>query len=126
MVAQGRVGSTLCFVEEGEVIVTRTQSAVDFGGSIPSPLCQLHITYCLSYQFAELSLLRLAPRAAAVSALVHTDPLEPKLKVAAWDTQAFARLLRPLCEIMERKVGGTYGSQYSTGWAGCSGPQKLR
>ena len=59
---------------------------------------------------AELSLLRLAPRAATVSALYRPDPLAPKLKVAALDEAAFTRLLGPLREIMERKAGESYGS----------------
>ena len=61
----------------------------------------------------ELSLLRLAPRAATVSAIVRTDPSKPKLKVAALDAQAFTRLLGPLREIMERKAGEAYGPRYS-------------
>ena len=63
---------------------------------------------------SELSLLRLAPRAATVSAVVRTDSSKPKLKVAALDAQAFTRLLGPLREIMERKAGEAYGPQYST------------
>ena len=115
--AQGQVGGTSFFASsmEGRGIVARTQSAVDFGGNVPSPLCRLHKTYCLSYQFAELSPLRLAPRAATISAVVRTGPLKPKLKVAALDAQAFTRLLRPLREIMECKAGETYRPQYSTG-----------
>ena len=80
--AQGQADCTFCFVE-GEAIVIRTQSTEDFGGDVPSPLCRLHITYRFSYQFAGLSLLRLVPRAAAVSAVVRTDPLKSRLKVAA-------------------------------------------
>ena len=59
---------------------------------------------------SELSLLRLAPRAATVSAVYRTDPSAPKLKVAALDEAAFTRLLGPLREIMERKAGERYGS----------------
>ena len=130
VVRQGEMGDTFFFVEEGEAIVTQTQSADDsqlreitvghlakgdyFGGNFPSPPCHLHITYCPSYQFTELSLLRLAPRAATVSAVVRADPSKPKLKVAALDAQAFTRLLGPLREIMERKAGETYGPRYST------------
>ena len=57
----------------------------------------------------ELSLLRLAPRAATVSAIHRSDSLMPKLKVAALDEAAFTRLLGPLREIMERKAGESYG-----------------
>ncbi|KAF8974350.1 camp-dependent protein kinase regulatory subunit [Flammula alnicola] len=60
--------------------------------------------------FGELSLLRLAPRAATVSAVYRTEPSAPKLKVAALDEAAFTRLLGPLREIMERKAGEQYGT----------------
>lgn len=59
---------------------------------------------------AELSLLRLEPRAATVSAIKRTDPSQPKLKVAALDAHAFTRLLGPLREIMDRHAGQAYGS----------------
>ena len=131
VVRQGEMGDTFFFVEEGEAIVTQTQSAEDgqlrditvghltkgdyFGGNAPSSLCRQRIAHHLLYPFvSELSLLRLAPRAATVSAVVRTDPLKPKLKVAALDAQAFTRLLGPLREIMERKAGETYGPRYST------------
>lgn len=67
--------------------------------------------------FGELSLLRLAPKAATVSAVVRPTTLPtvdeessssstpkkigPKLKVAALDALAFTRLFGPLREIME-------------------------
>ena len=129
VVRQGEMGDTFFFVEEGEAIVTQTQSAEDgqlrditvghlvkgdyFGGNAPSSIfiSHRHIVNCLS---SELSLLRLAPRAATVSAVVRADPSKPKLKVAALDAQAFTRLLGPLREIMERKAGETYGPRYST------------
>ena len=57
----------------------------------------------------ELSLLRLEPRAATVSAIHRADLSQPKLKVAALDAPAFTRLLGPLREIMERKAGESYG-----------------
>lgn len=60
--------------------------------------------------YSELSLLRLAPRAATVSAIQRDDPSFPKLKVAALDAPAFTRLLGPLREIMERKAGERYGT----------------
>jgi cAMP-dependent protein kinase regulator len=60
--------------------------------------------------FIELSLLRLAPRAATVSAVYRGDVSQPKLKVAALDEAAFTRLLGPLREIMERKAGESYGN----------------
>ena len=62
---------------------------------------------------AELSLLRLEPRAATVSAVVRTDPSTPRLKVAALDAHAFTRLLGPLREIMERNAGRSYGINMS-------------
>lgn len=63
----------------------------------------------LMYILTELSLLRLEPRAATVSAVPRADPSQPKLKVAALDAPAFTRLLGPLREIMERKAGESYG-----------------
>ncbi len=66
---------------------------------INRPQAVAPIAYILT---TELSLLRLAPRAATVSAL----------KVAGLDAQAFTRLLGPLREIMERNAG-TYGSYSS-------------
>jgi len=60
--------------------------------------------------FGELSLLRLAPRAATVSAIRRPPGSDlPGLKVAGLDAQAFTRLLGPLREIMERNAG-TYGN----------------
>lgn len=53
----------------------------------------------------ELSLLRLAPRAATVSAVYRGDASKSKLKVAALDAHAFTRLLGPLRDIMERRAG---------------------
>lgn len=58
---------------------------------------------------AELSLLRLEPRAATVSAVVRANPSAPRLKVAALDANAFTRLLGPLRGIMERNAGRSYG-----------------
>ena len=57
------------------------------------------------YHGVELSLLRLAPRAATVSAVHRRDMSHPKLKVAALDAHAFTRLLGPLRDIMERRAG---------------------
>ncbi|KAI0952593.1 hypothetical protein AcV7_008344 [Taiwanofungus camphoratus] len=123
IVRQGDMGDTFFFVEEGEAVVTKTQLTADgetreskvghytkgdyFGGafqmiSIVSPPSNEDI-------FPELSLLRLEPRAATVSAIVRTDPSMPKLKVAALDAHAFTRLLGPLREIMERNAGQNYG-----------------
>lgn len=64
--------------------------------------------------YIELSLLRRAPRAATVSAVVRKDQSEPKLKVAALDAAAFTRLLGPLRELMERKAGEAYGPGYGS------------
>ncbi|KAF9782897.1 cyclic nucleotide-binding-like protein [Thelephora terrestris] len=109
VVKQGEMGDTFFFVEEGEAIVTQTQSAED------SQLREITVGHLAKGDyFGELSLLRLAPRAATVSAVVRTDPSKPKLKVAALDAQAFTRLLGPLREIMERKAGEAYGPRYST------------
>lgn len=109
VVRQGEMGDTFFFVEEGEAIVTQTQSTED--GQLRD-ITVGHLTK--GDYFGELSLLRLAPRAATVSAVVRADPSKPKLKVAALDAQAFTRLLGPLREIMERKAGETYGPRYST------------
>lgn len=57
----------------------------------------------------ELSLLRLAPRAATVSAVHRADQSLARLKVAALDAPSFTRLLGPLREIMERAAGESYG-----------------
>ncbi len=77
---------------------------------INRPQAVAPIAYILT---TELSLLRLAPRAATVSA-IHRPPGSnlPGLKVAGLDAQAFTRLLGPLREIMERNAG-TYGSYSS-------------
>jgi cAMP-dependent protein kinase regulator len=56
----------------------------------------------------ELSLLRLAPRAATVSAVIRRDPTQPKLKVAELNASSFTRLLGPLRELMERHAGTRY------------------
>lgn len=45
-----------------------------------------------------------------MSAVYRSDPMQPKLKVAALDAHAFTRLLGPLREIMERKAGERYGT----------------
>ena len=67
----------------------------------------------LTRRAPELSLLRLAPRAATVSAVRRPPGSDrPGLKVAGLDAQAFTRLLGPLREIMERNAG-TYGSYSS-------------
>jgi CRP-like cAMP-binding protein len=65
VVRQGEMGDTFFFVEEGEAIVTQTQSAEDgqlrditvghltkgdyFGGNVPSSLRRQRITYHLLY-----------------------------------------------------------------------------
>lgn len=123
VVRQGEVGDTFFFVEEGEATVTKVQQGDDgepreikvghlkkadyFGGM----LLLAHVSSLqLICDFPELSLLRLAPRAATVSAIHRTDSMTPKLKVAALDATAFTRLLGPLREIMERRAGERYGT----------------
>ncbi|KIJ70240.1 hypothetical protein HYDPIDRAFT_78459 [Hydnomerulius pinastri MD-312] len=101
---QGEMGDTFFFVEEGEAIVTKTQQTGENEWS--------EITVGRLQKgdyFGELSLLRLEPRAATVSAVHRADGSQPKLKVAALDAPAFTRLLGPLREIMERKAGESYG-----------------
>ncbi|KAF7331900.1 hypothetical protein MKEN_00070300 [Mycena kentingensis (nom. inval.)] len=93
VVRQGDVGDAFFFVEEGEAIATKP----DEGDSIVGQLKK-------GDYFGELSLLRLAPRAATVSAVTRRDESLPKLKVAALDAQSFTRLLGPLKELMERKA----------------------
>ncbi|KAF4619627.1 hypothetical protein D9613_005371 [Agrocybe pediades] len=105
VVRQGEMGDTFFFIEEGEAIVTKTQQTEN--GEIRE--LEVGLLKKGDY-FGELSLLRLAPRAATVSAVYRTDPSAPKLKVAALDEAAFTRLLGPLREIMERKAGEAYGS----------------
>lgn len=101
---EGEMGDTFFFVEEGEAIVTKTQQGEEgeYREIIVGRLKK-------GDYFGELSLLRLEPRAATVSAVHRTDASQPKLKVAALDTPAFTRLLGPLREIMERKAGERYG-----------------
>ncbi|KAG1892618.1 cyclic nucleotide-binding-like protein [Suillus subluteus] len=101
---QGEMGDTFFFVEEGEAIVTKTQQGEE-GEYREITVGRLK----KGDYFGELSLLRLEPRAATVSAVHRTDASQPKLKVAALDTPAFTRLLGPLREIMERKAGESYG-----------------
>lgn len=104
VVRQGEPGDTFFFVEEGEAVVTKTTKTAD-GEKRETEVG--HLTK--GDYFGELSLLRLEPRAATVSAVVRTEPAQPKLKVAALDANAFTRLLGPLREIMERNAGQTYG-----------------
>ncbi|KAI6130522.1 camp-dependent protein kinase regulatory subunit [Pisolithus croceorrhizus] len=94
VVSQGDMGDTFFFIEEGEAIVTKTQEL----GHLKK-----------GDYFGELSLLRLEPRAATVSAVTRSDPTRPKLKVAALDAHAFTRLLGPLRDLMERRAGENYG-----------------
>ncbi|KAJ7047506.1 cyclic nucleotide-binding-like protein [Mycena alexandri] len=105
IVRQGEMGDTFFFVEEGEAIATKTQQD-DNGDAREIKVGHLR----KGDYFGELSLLRLAPRAATVSAIHREDPKIPRLKVAALDAPAFTRLLGPLREIMERKAGERYGS----------------
>ncbi|KAK7049657.1 hypothetical protein VNI00_005688 [Paramarasmius palmivorus] len=101
VVRQGEMGDNFFFVEEGEAVVTKagaSNSDMTVG------------TLKKGDYFGELSLLRMEPRAATVSAVHRSDPTQPKLKVAALDAPAFTRLLGPLREIMERKAGENYGS----------------
>jgi cAMP-dependent protein kinase regulator len=102
IVRQGEMGDTFFFVEEGEAIVTKTEGDV-------KDIQAGHLKK--GDYFGELSLLRLAPRAATVSAVHRSAPTLPKLKVAALDAPAFTRLLGPLREIMERKAGERYGTR---------------
>ncbi|KAF9483956.1 camp-dependent protein kinase regulatory subunit [Pholiota conissans] len=105
VVRQGEMGDTFFFIEEGEAIVTKTHHNEN---GEPREVKVGHLKK--GDYFGELSLLRLAPRAATVSAVYRSDPSTPKLKVAALDEAAFTRLLGPLREIMERKAGESYGS----------------
>ncbi|KAF8842213.1 camp-dependent protein kinase regulatory subunit [Paxillus ammoniavirescens] len=104
VVRQGEMGDTFFFVEEGEAVVTKTQRSDD------EEWREITVGRLKKGDyFGELSLLRLEPRAATVSAVHRTGPSEPKLKVAALDAPSFTRLLGPLREIMERKAGESYG-----------------
>ncbi|KAF8743826.1 hypothetical protein AX14_000233 [Amanita brunnescens Koide BX004] len=99
VVRQGEMGDTFFFVEEGEAVVSKIQ---DEEGLVR----EINVgTLNKGDYFGELSLLRLAPRAATVSAVYRRNALEPKLKVAALDAHAFTRLLGPLRDIMERRAG---------------------
>ncbi|OBZ76984.1 cAMP-dependent protein kinase regulatory subunit [Grifola frondosa] len=104
VVTQGEPGDTFFFIEEGEAVVTKRQRT-DSGETKEVKVG--HLTK--GNYFGELSLLRLEPRAATVSAIARTDPSMPRLKVAALDAEAFTRLLGPLREIMERNAGQSYG-----------------
>ncbi|KAA1466257.1 camp-dependent protein kinase regulatory subunit [Dentipellis sp. KUC8613] len=100
IVRQGEMGDTFFFVEEGEATVTQTQQGED------GEVVEVMVGHLIKGDyFGELSLLRLAPRAATVSAIDRGQTNSPKLKVAALDAQAFTRLLGPLREIMERNAG---------------------
>ncbi|KAI0722270.1 protein kinase A regulatory subunit [Cerioporus squamosus] len=99
VVRQGEMGDTFFFVEEGNAVVTKNR---DGGSEVVGHLKK-------GDYFGELSLLRLEPRAATVSAVIRTNPSAPRLKVAALDANAFTRLLGPLREIMERNAGRSYG-----------------
>ncbi|KAJ6629130.1 cyclic nucleotide-binding-like protein [Mycena sp. CBHHK59/15] len=104
IVRQGEMGDTFFFVEEGEAIATKTHH--DENGDVR----EIKVGHLKKGDyFGELSLLRLAPRAATVSAVHREAAGMPKLKVAALDAPAFTRLLGPLREIMERKAGERYG-----------------
>ncbi|PPQ65205.1 hypothetical protein CVT26_000182 [Gymnopilus dilepis] len=104
VVRQGEMGDTFFFIEEGEAIVTKTQQTED------GEVREVKVGHLRKGDyFGELSLLRLAPRAATVSAVYRSDPSAPKLKVASLDEASFTRLLGPLREIMERKAGEAYG-----------------
>ncbi|KAJ4493023.1 cyclic nucleotide-binding-like protein [Lentinula edodes] len=104
VVRQGEVGDTFFFVEEGEAVVRKR---VGNGDEVVVVGTLVKGDY-----FGELSLLRLAPRAATVEAVVRptveAKKIGPKLKVAALDAPAFTRLLGPLREIMERRAGESY------------------
>ncbi|ESK97572.1 camp-dependent protein kinase regulatory subunit [Moniliophthora roreri MCA 2997] len=100
VVKQGEIGDNFFFVEEGEAVVTKRGA-----GNTEITVGTLR----KGDYFGELSLLRMEPRAATVSAVYRSDPTQPKLKVAALDAPAFTRLLGPLREIMERKAGEQYG-----------------
>ncbi|CAL1701477.1 unnamed protein product [Somion occarium] len=103
VVKQGEMGDTFFFIEDGEAIVTK--SYTDENGQ----LREFKVGHLRKGDyFGELSLLRLEPRAATVSAINRTDPAQSKLKVAALDAHAFTRLLGPLREIMERNADQAY------------------
>jgi cAMP-dependent protein kinase regulator len=105
VVRQGEMGDTFFFVEEGEADVTKTHEGDD---GETREIVVGHLAR--GDYFGELSLLRLAPRAATVTAVRRpADSNLPGLKVAGLDAQAFTRLLGPLREIMERNAG-TYGN----------------
>ncbi|KAL0582007.1 hypothetical protein V5O48_000065 [Marasmius crinis-equi] len=99
VVKQGEMGDNFFFVEEGEAICTKRDGQ---GQEITVGVLKK------GDYFGELSLLRMEPRAATVSAVQRNDSSQPKLKVAALDAPAFTRLLGPLREIMERKAGERY------------------
>ncbi|KAK0206631.1 cyclic nucleotide-binding-like protein [Desarmillaria ectypa] len=104
VVRQGEMGDTFFFVEEGEAVVTKAQEGDD------GEIREFEVGhYKKGDYFGELSLLRMAPRAATVCAIHRGDRLLPKLKVAALDAPAFTRLLGPLRDLMERRAGEQYG-----------------
>ncbi|KAG7097116.1 hypothetical protein E1B28_004494 [Marasmius oreades] len=99
VVKQGEMGDNFFFVEEGEAAVTKMDGQ---GQEI------IVGTLRKGDYFGELSLLRMEPRAATVSAVHRIEGTQAKLKVAALDAPAFTRLLGPLREIMERQAGENY------------------
>ncbi|KAI6047318.1 cyclic nucleotide-binding-like protein [Pisolithus marmoratus] len=104
VVSQGEMGDTFFFIEEGEAVVTKIQT---FAEGERREVTVGHLKK--GDYFGELSLLRLEPRAATVSAVNRSDPSQAKLKVAALDAHAFTRLLGPLRDLMERRAGENYG-----------------
>ncbi|KZS97534.1 camp-dependent protein kinase regulatory subunit [Sistotremastrum niveocremeum HHB9708] len=105
VVQEGEMGDSFFIVEEGEGVVTKREQGED--GEWRD--VRVNSVKKGDY-FGELSLLRLAPRAATVSAVQRTDPTQKKLKVAALKAPAFTRLLGPLRELMERNAGQSYST----------------
>nr|GAT54012.1 predicted protein [Mycena chlorophos] len=92
VVRQGDMGDTFFFVEEGEATVTKSEESGVGPTGTTSEVKVGHLKK--GDYFGELSLLRLAPRAATVSAVVReSNSGLPRLKVAALDAPAFTRLL---------------------------------
>ncbi|KIP09224.1 hypothetical protein PHLGIDRAFT_87117 [Phlebiopsis gigantea 11061_1 CR5-6] len=106
VVKQGEMGDSFFIIEDGEAIVTKVHDNENEGQA------EVQVGHLRKGDyFGELSLLRLAPRAATVSAISRDEASKPKLKVAVLDANAFTRLLGPLRDLMERNAGKAYGSR---------------
>jgi len=96
VVVEGEMGDTFYLVEEGEAVALKKNP----DGSDEMVVKE----YQKGDYFGELALLNTEPRRATVRAKLRTDPIQPKLKVAALNAAAFTRLLGPIRDILDRNA----------------------